>query len=1065
MVIGAAHRGLRAQRTAISVARFLTATVGLSVALAAGSAMSLAQELRLVLAGRPLATVVIAERPTGSAQLAAYELRHYVEKMSGAELPIVREPQAVEGTRILVGESAATRALGSANADLKPQEYVIRTFPDALLLMGRDKEYFEEVRYEDPGEFNSIYNAVVGDSLIGTCYAVHDFLENTLGVRWYYPNEEIGEVVPSIQDIAIRDLDIRRTPDAPVRGIYPLYTNSKRLYYTDMDEPEKFEASWVDPRVSLLYWIRNRYWGAMLYNANHSFDYTGPAFGESHPEWFSTKSYERMRQLNYQSEVQPCLTAPGFLGHVVQTARDYFDGKPEAFPRAYWSAQGNFFPIVPNDNTNMCGCEACRAQYRSEFGPSGNASHYVWGFLNRVAREVRQTHPEAMISGLAYFNYTVPPKGLVFEPNVAVTFCKFYTGYWDRNYQERDYRRITEYVNENRARFFVTWEYLCHPFLNRWPFPCVLPHVQADDVRRLSQLPGFMGGRPEFAYWPRTAQTSPVLDFMNLYWRMKLEDRFGFDFEGRLAEYYRGFFGPGGSSMEKFYTAIEDRWMRLGGGEEARAWWGKLGTREFLKELSGYIDQARQATAEGSLYRRRVDLVDAGILQYMLKARGRYEGSAAAEETPVGATAVARVVIPADGDWSDDATWTEAPDNVIEKTIGNDPVPQKTIFRLAYDDQHLYLKARMLEPSIRQIKATIRENDIGGFSDDSVELFLDPEGQGKVFYQFCINSLGAVYDARVDPRAIGATDTVTWDSGTLTRTAVGQDCWELRAAVPFAAFVKGPPQARSTWRFNLCRNRFVEPESPPFSAWSPTLGGFRTPERFGIVTFNAVEDAGKVLWNCGFDGRAFTTDTGQSPLIGVEGWYEDPSYANQGWDTSWRVVQREGDGVAICDVNATNPSTVVPMHAVRVASGMVSVEVDYRRLALANQPALIVSDAQGRCLGYLYAYYGRGDLVVLERSESGQRLTLGDDQHGLGSFSDPGRWFGLRLVIDTPRRAVTGYLRSGRGDWVRLNQDPLPYQDPQAEGSVLFLGFGTHRLATTADNTLEMDNVRVCRLP
>jgi hypothetical protein len=113
----------------------------------------------------------------------------------------------------------------------------------------------------------------------------------------------------------------------------------------------------------------------------------------------------------------------------------------------------------------------------------------------------------------------------------------------------------------------------------------------------------------------------------------------------------------------------------------------------------------------------------------------------------------------------------------------------------------------------------------------------------------------------------------------------------------------------------------------------------------------------------------------------------------------------------------------------------------------------------------LYAYYGRGDLVVLERSESGQRLTLGDDQHGLGSFSDPGRWFGLRLVIDTPRRAVTGYLRSGRGDWVRLNQDPLPYQDPQAEGSVLFLGFGTHRLATTADNTLEMDNVRVCRLP
>jgi hypothetical protein len=56
--------------------------------------------------------------------------------------------------------------------------------------------------------------------------------------------------------------------------------------------------------------------------------------------------------------------------------------------------------------------------------------------------------------------------------------------------------------------------------------------------------------------------------------------------------------------------------------------------------------------------------------------------------------------------------------------------------------------------------------------------------------------------------------------------------------------------------------------------------------------------------------------------------------------------------------------------------------------------------------------------------------------------------------------SIVGYVRSGNGQWVQLNQDPLPYHDPQAEGSVLFIGFGSRRLEETPDNNLlEMDNI------
>ena len=575
-----------------------------------------AATVNLVENGRPQAAIVLAEKPRAAAQLAAYELQHYLEKISGAKIPIVREPAEVSGNRILIGESNAARALGYDNSGFDRQEYLIKTMPNTLILIGHDHDGFAEVDYQS---YVSIYHAL--PSSLATCYAVHAMLENNLGVRWYYPNEEIGEIVPHEPTVVVKDLDIRRKPDAAIRMLYPLFSNTERLYFTDYDQPEKFQASWVDARQSLLYWIRLRYWGGMRYNANHSFHGYDTAFGRSHPEWFSTKGYEKMKQLRYQGAVQPCFTADGFLEQVVEIAREHFDGRPAEHPDTHRACVGNFFPVVPNDNTNMCCCPTCRPLYRNDLGPGGTASDYVWGFVNDVAREVRKTHPQAMVSGLAYFNYTVPPRGMIFEPNVSVTFCKFYQKYHDRDYQRRDYERISEYVNKNEARFFTTWEYPVHPFMSSMPFPCLVPRVQADDVRHLKQIDGFMGGtmdrtggatyrngKPAGLAW-----TSPVMDFMNVYWRVKLYDDFDFDIEKGLAEYYSKFFGPGAADMEKFYTAIEDRWMTLGGADVPRGWWEKLGTTEFLDELAGYIQEAKRATSEGSIHRNRVELIDAGI--------------------------------------------------------------------------------------------------------------------------------------------------------------------------------------------------------------------------------------------------------------------------------------------------------------------------------------------------------------------------------------------------------------------------------------------------------------------
>ena len=271
--------------------------------LAAGSytlAATASRSLVLVQDGRANATIVLSAKPRAAAQLAAFDLQHYLQKISGAKVPIVREPARVEGNRILVGHSKSTEKLGYHNKDFAEQEYTIKTFPTTLLLMGYDGEELADVRYEDYG---SLYKAASGP--IASCYAVHAFLEKILGVRWYYPNEDIGEVVPVSATIAAKYLNIRRIPDAPIRPNYPFFINTKNLYFTDWDKPEKFQSSLIDPRASLLYWIRHRFLGSMQYNANHSFHGYDVAFGKSHPEWFSTKSYAKMQQLEYQSDIQP----------------------------------------------------------------------------------------------------------------------------------------------------------------------------------------------------------------------------------------------------------------------------------------------------------------------------------------------------------------------------------------------------------------------------------------------------------------------------------------------------------------------------------------------------------------------------------------------------------------------------------------------------------------------------------------------------------------------------------------------------------------------------------------
>ena len=136
------------------------------------------------------------------------------------------------------------------------------------------------------------------------------------------------------------------------------------------------------------------------------------------------------------------------------------------------------------------------------------------------------------------------------------------------------------------------------------------------------------------------------------------------------------------------------------------------------------------------------------------------------------------------------------------------------------------------------VVATLTERDASLWTEDVFEVFLAPEDPPTTYYEFEVNPLGAVFDARVDSpgltRASMRVDTA-WDCpGLETRAWQREGLWSATLRIPLASLHAGTPPPR--WRANFYRvDRGSEDE---FSAWSPILADpadFHVAERFGVL--------------------------------------------------------------------------------------------------------------------------------------------------------------------------------------------------------------------------------------
>lgn len=173
----------------------------------------------------------------------------------------------------------------------------------------------------------------------------------------------------------------------------------------------------------------------------------------------------------------------------------------------------------------------------------------------------------------------------------------------------------------------------------------------------------------------------------------------------------------------------------------------------------------------------------------------------------------------------DDAAWQGAPQHTgFEAPLGQanrPPIPPETqtFFRVLQDEDTLYFGIRCNEPQMDKLFVeAARQHDAAMWSDDDVEIFLDPLDGRREYYQIAVNTEATQVDLYYIEG--GNTNKASWSSVWQAAVHRGPDFWSVEIALPFAMFHLSPSSAwKDNWAFSMSRTRTPDPRY--YSQYSP----------------------------------------------------------------------------------------------------------------------------------------------------------------------------------------------------------------------------------------------------
>lgn len=825
-------------------------TTTLLLLLAGASLVSAGQPVDIVKDGVPNAQIVIAaENRPRMVTLAALELQRGIEKLSGARLPIVTSSDPSLPVKIYVGKSPEADKLGVKSDDLKHGAYRMVSGDGWILLTGNDTD-FDASKYpismgrKDPGaqekwdmavkesgltdsawgfpfrglldkfwnpkDFAKIIDDKYGpDSFLlwtsggntlkgfwnfdegGSLNAVHALLRS-LGVRWFMPGD-LGEILPKTPTLTAGPFNETVKPDYAVRAY--MWGNYSAFGFEDV------------------------LWALRL-GMNSGYQYMGPigyhglvnvhraeAMQMAHPEYYALLNGKR--DTEHRGWGTPCFTSEGLIKETVNYCRfmiDKFD-----MP---------MIDIWPGDGLQRCGCDGCKGKSMSDL---------VWGFADRVAREVYKTHPHKRISCGAYTSYKLAPDSIdKFSPNLSVWMVNLeranmmqealWKEYWESvmKWQSKTSPGSVLRAENNRYHIWGITEDEEGAKLRGVPisYPAIHPRATARDLKALKGISSADTGEQSQLTGKWKAMG---LEHITLYVRARFLWDASLDVDEVLDEYCSLFYGPAAKQMKEAINFTEanlaekDLSRRRGRGNPMRV---PFDTALKLREL---LDRAKIAAGD-TVYGQRVQAVISDLQpkdEYIANYQKESEVDQALQKAPLAAGVTG-------------ADTSKAVPNRLENNSGGKATGPETTFTVGWDKDVLILDIICSEPEMNTLRASA---DI--LSGDYVTVLL--KTQGHSYYHIAINPDGKILEGNPSKG---------WKSLAEVTTKKSADSWRVQLRIPVVGNAEAEadpnhrvegakPTAKSPWYFNVGRQRMASLAKPELQAFSPTGGDWHDLTKFG----------------------------------------------------------------------------------------------------------------------------------------------------------------------------------------------------------------------------------------
>lgn len=523
--------------------------------------------LTLVKDGQPAATIVLPAKTefegyadkknfSDEEKLAADELQTFIEKMSGAKLPIATADARPQGTLILLGaEQARGQGMGGQLDKLDKDGFICTVKGNALILSGKRAR--------------------------GTLYAAYTFLES-LGCRWVFPGPA-GEIVPSRQTIDTT-INTTQNPSHSQRYWWCTYGNGKEYSQWTLRNKGNYVKAPGDPAIAQGHALSGGLrWGAAQEKYREKYtDANGKDAYRLPDDYFAMDNGQVNREV-------PNMSNP----KVVDLYVDYYCTMLKQNPKQYISisAEDGF---VNDERPESRLLDSYDFDY---IIGAPSATDRLLNFHNRVIDRVAQQYPDAKFGMLVYANNTMPPRlehvnshmALIFAP---LSICPLHDVRDPKCKTNREYRKWFEaWMRLAKAAGAETYYYDYEPMGYCWNVAMICPRwgIIGKNYPWFKQL-GLDGHTTQgYDDWASCGLDNYLME--RLYWDATL------DYHAVIADYCKARFGAAAPAMVEYYRIMEARMSEIPDLYQNEVWANHLIlTRDVRKLCDVQIVLAQKLT-------------------------------------------------------------------------------------------------------------------------------------------------------------------------------------------------------------------------------------------------------------------------------------------------------------------------------------------------------------------------------------------------------------------------------------------------------------------------------------